>query len=336
MSNRKNVSGTSSENLRLAPSNDDEEVLPFRADAWNELEKAGKAFDYENRNWKNRTRILFCTESEAAPFFRTPADESRFELARLGGLVSALPTQRRGKTLQHLWVRETNEAGTALKVLVHEAIHAASFALAARRIPLDLRNGAAGDCVGFFVEDILTQALPFFEMKLGIEGADLPRRGTRKDRLAVRGGKGATLKTMKKLGVAFEHEDTTWRAWVMAAVCNADDAPPLFANIVESDARHMDEDTGRVWFAETSSQTLVWADGSRGARAAYASLVHGAIHAAGRILANCGVDVDLAKTGSSECVAYFVERFFENIWPWFLSRFAATLRMPGPAATAAC
>ena len=174
MSNRKTVSGTTSANLHAASSNDDGD-LPFRPDAWNELEKAGKAFVYENRNWKNRIRVLFCTEAEAAPFFRCPADEPRFELSRLGGLVEASRRRRHGRNTQHLWVRETDNAGKALKVLVHEAIHAAAFALAARSIPLDLRDPASGDCLGFFVDDILTQSLPFFERKLGIQGADLPR-----------------------------------------------------------------------------------------------------------------------------------------------------------------
>ena len=218
----------------------------------------------------------------------------------------------------------------SFEVLVHEAIHAASFALAARGVPLDLQRDGACECLGFFVEDLLAETLPFFEKKLGVLGADLPRKGTRKDRLAIRGGKGSTLRAMKKLGVAYEHADRTWRAWVTAVVCNADDADPMFNYVAEPGFARMDEDTGRVWFAWTSSHVLVWADGSRGARAAYASLAHGAVIAAGRVLAGCGVDVDLAKTGSSECVAYFVQNFFESIRPWFLSRFAGTLELSAP------
>ena len=355
MSDCKNVSGTFSANLRPAPSSDDDGNLPFPAEPgtagvrqrhdisiglppelpnehWTELLKNGRAVLYRNGNWKDDVYVVFSSPGEFRPFLPEVVDGSRFDPERAGGLACGVPGLKRGRCRQLLWVRETTDAMRALEVLVHEAIHAASFALAARGIPLDLRDDAAGDCLAFFVEDLLAETLPFFERKLGIQGADLPRKGTRKDKLAIRGGKGSTLKAMKKLGVAVEHEDRTWRSWITAVVCNADDADPMFNFIVEPDAAGMDEDTGRVWYGSSSSHALVWADGSRGARAAYASLAHGAIHAAGSILANCGADVDVAKTGSSESVAYFVQYFFENIRPWFLSRFAATLRVPGPAA----
>jgi hypothetical protein len=306
----------------------------FPLDRWNQLLKDGRAMLYRNGNWKDDVYVMFCKPDEFRSFLPESTVGTRFDPDRAGGLACGVPGLKRGRRRQLLWVRETTDAMHALEVLVHESIHAASFALAARGIPLDLRDDAAGNCLAFFVEDLLGETLPFFEKKLGIEGADLPRKGTRKDKLAIRGGKGSTLKAMKKLGVAFEHEDKTWRSWVTAVVCNADDADPLFNYIVEPDAPSMDEDTGRVWYGSSSSHALVWADGSRGARAAYASLVHGTIHVAGDILANCGVDVNVAKTGSSECVAYFVQHFFENIRPWFLSRFAKTLKIPGPAAIA--
>ena len=311
----------------------DEGALPnLPDDNWNALVAAGKAMLYRNGNWKDDIYVVLCDPDEFRPLLPEHLEGTRFDPNRAGGLTFGLPGRKHGRTRQLLWVCKAKDAMCALEVLVHEAIHAASFALAARGIPLDLRDDAAGDCLAFFVEDLLVETLPFFERKLGIQGADLPRRGTRKDRLAIRGGKGSTLKAMKKLGVAFEHEDRTWRSWVTAVVCNADDADPMFNFIVEPAAAGLGGDTGRVWYATTFSEALVWADGSQGARAAYASLAHGAIHAAGSILANCGADVDVAKPGSSESVAYFVQNFFESIRPWFLSRFAATLRVPGPAA----
>lgn len=313
----------------------DEGALPdLPDDNWNALVAAGKAMLYRNGNWKDDVFVMLCRPDEVRPYLPADIAGTRLDPDRAGGLAHGLRERNRGRTRQLLWVRETEDAWRALQVLVHEAIHVASFALSARGIPIDLRSDAASDGLAFFVENILAETLPFFEKRLGIQGADLPRKGTRKDGLAIRGGKGSTLRTMKKLGVAFEHEDKTWRAWVMAVVCNADDAKPMFNFVTESDSEFMNEDTNRVWFASEASHAIVWADGSQGARAAFASLAHGAVNAAGMILDGCGVDVDLSKHGSSECVAYFVERFFENIRPWFLSRFAATLKIPGPTTTA--
>lgn len=300
----------------------------LRNGRWNELLKTDRAFLYRNGNWRDNVYVILCNPDDFRPFLPKHLEGTRFDPDRASGLTCSLPGLKHGRTRQLLWVCETPNAMRAFEVLVHEAIHVASFALAARGIPLDLRCDGACECLGFFVEDLLAETMPFFEKKFGIQGADLPRKGTRKDRLAIRGGKGSTLRAMKKLGVAHEHADKTWRAWVTAVVCNAEDADPMFNYVAEPGFPRMDEDTGRVWFASSSSHVLVWADGSRGARAAYASLAHGAVIAAGKILAGCGVDVDLAKTGSSECVAYFVQNFFESIRPWFLSRFARTLEFP--------
>ena len=298
------------------------------ADAWNAMERDGKAMLYRNRNWKDDVYVLCCCPDDIRQFLPEDISGTRFDPERIGGLACELSGFKRGRSRQVLWVRETPNAWVALRTLVHEAIHVACFALTDRNIPLDLRKSGAGDCLGFFIEDLLTETLPFFEKKFGILGADLPRQRTRKDRLAARGGKGAPLPAMKKLGVAFEHVDKTWRASVAAAICNAKDAPSIFNLVTESSSKYADEDADRVWFSSTESSALVWADGSQGARAAFASLAHGAIHAAGRILANCGADVDLSKTGASECVTYFVEHFFESIQSWFLSRFEGSLAFP--------
>ena len=298
------------------------------ADAWNAMEMDGKAMLYRNRNWKDDVYVLCCCPDDIRQFLPEDISGTRFDPERNGGLACMLSGFKRGRSRQVLWVRETANIWVALRTLVHEAIHVASFALNDRHIPLDLRKRGAGDCLGFFVEDLLTETLPFFEKKFGILGAALSRQRTREDRLAARGGKGAPLPAMKKLGVAFEHEDKTWRASVVAAICNAEDAPSIFNLVTESGLKDADEDADRVWFSSTEASAFVWADGSQGARAAFASLAHSAIHAAGRILANCGADVDLSKTGSSECVTYFVEHFFENIHSWFLSRFEGSLVFP--------
>lgn len=302
--------------------------LPY--DRWLALEKAGKATLYRNGNWKDDVLVMLCKPDEVRPFLPADTAGTRFDPDRAAGLAHGFPGRIHGRTWQLLWIRETRDAWRALAALVHEAIHVAGFALAAREVPLDLRFDGANECLGFFVEDLLAETLPFFERRLGIRGADLPRRGTRRDRRARCGGKRMLLEAMKKFGVSFEHEDTTWRATVTAAVCNADDAGDLFDGVLETESGPLSESSDCVWFATNASHALVWADGSQGARTAFASLANGAVRAAGIILAGCGVDVNVAKTGSSECIAYFVEHFFNNIRPWFLSRFAGTLELSAP------
>ena len=304
----------------------------FPAERWDELVKADRALDYTNRNWRNRIRILYCSKEEAKPFFPDAKEGSRFDLRRCGGLTSARPTARLGRAEQTFWVDDSASAGHAFAACVHEAFHAAAFALTTRSVPLDLREPGACECLGFFVEDILREALPILERRLGVQGAESPRKSTRRDGLALRARKDSVLAKLKKLGIAFTHHDTTWRALVPTVLCNAEDAKPVFERMMDDEVNTMDEDTGGVWFCSNESTALVWADTSSGAREAFVSLAHGAIHAAGGILANCGVDVNVAKVGSSECVAYFIQNYLDGIRPWFLKRFAATLKFPGPAA----
>ena len=296
---------------------------------WNALVERGKAMLYRNGNWKDDIYVVYSKPEEFQPFLSEHEGTDGIDISRSSGIACCIPNLDRGRASQLLWVRETGNAMSSIEVLVHEAIHAAADALAVRNIPLDIRHDGLSNCLAFFVEDFLTETLPFFEKRIGIRGADRPVKQRRKSHSENIDGHESTLNALKRKGLAFEHVDKTWRAHVTAVVCDADDANRVFRRMMEPGEASMGQDTGNVWFASKSSHVLMWADGSQGARVAFASLAHGAIHAAGNILADRGVDVDLSKSGSSECVAYLVQRFFENIRPWFLSRFAGTLRFSG-------
>lgn len=308
------------------------EIDPTKDKRWDELAAVGKALVYENRNWKNRTYVLFCNEQEARPFFPEAIEGTRFELKRCGGLVSGAGVRVRGWTTQRLWVKTDANAGVAFPVLAHEAFHAASFALRERQVPLDMRGIGASQCLSFYVDDFLQETLPHLEKLLGVSGADLPRKGTRRDRLVRRAAKDRVFDKMSELGLSFLHEDKTWKARITTVLGNAEDIKDSLGLALRDNLDEMSETSGFAMVSMVSSQALVWADPSQGARKAFASLAQGAVNAAGCILANCGVDVDVSRIGASECVAYFIEHFLENIRPWFLSRFAGTLKIPGPAA----
>ena len=307
------------------------EIDPTQDKHWNELAAVGKALVYENRNWKNRTYVLLCNEQEARPFFPDSKEGSRFELKRCGGLVASVDVRVQGWTTQRMWIKTDAGRGLPFPVLAHEAFHAASFALRNQQIPLDMRGIGASQCLGFFVDDILSQTLPHLEKLLGVSGADLPRKGTRRDRLVRRAAKDRVLDKMSELGISFLHEDKTWKACITTVLGNAEDIKDSLGLALRANLDEMGETSGFAMVSTVSSQALVWADPSQGARRAFTSLAQGAISAAGTILANCGVDVDVSRTGASECVAYFIEHFLENIKPWFLSRFAETLKLPGKA-----
>ena len=295
---------------------------------WTGLVQSGKALDYTNRNWKNRIRILYCSREEAKPFFPDAKEGSRFDLRRCAGLTSARTTAKLGRAEQTFWVDDSASAGNAFAACAHEAFHAAAFALATRSIPLDLREPGARECLGFFVEDILREALPVLERRIGVQGSEVPRKTTRRDGLALRAKKGAVLAKLEELGLAFTHHDTTWRAFVPTVLCNAKDSASVFERMLDEEIGTMEEDDGGVWLCSNESSALVWADTSTGARNAFIALSHGAIHAAATVLANCGVDVNVAKVGASECVAYFIQNYLDGIRPWFLKRFAAELVFP--------
>ena len=308
------------------------EIDPTQDKRWDELEAVGKAVVYENRNWKNRTYVLLCNEQEARPFFPDAKEGTRFELKRCGGLVSGANVHVQGWTTQRLWVKTDANASVAFPVLAHEAFHAASFALRERQIPLDMRGIGASQCLSYYVDDFLQETLPPLEKLLGVSGADLPRKGTRRDRLVRRAAKDRVLAKMSELGISFLHEDKTWKACITTVMGNVEDIKDSLSLALRANLDEMSETSGFAMVSTVSSQALVWADPSQGARKAFASLAQGAVSAAGCILANCGVDVDVSRTGASECVAYFIEHFLENIQPWFLARFAGTLKVPGPGA----
>lgn len=293
---------------------------------WNELVAAKKAFDYTNRNWKDRIHVLFCSPDKARPFF---PEEPRFDPRHCNGLTSETATKCHGHAEQTIWINDALPFWRSFSVCAHEAFHAAVFALSSRGIPLDLREMGSCQCLAFFVEDILRSVVPALERRYGIVGAGKPLDEACHDNWVHRIRKNRVLEKMERIGLAFTHEDTTWRVDVPTVLCGAARAKPLFKRIADNGVETMEENAGLVWSCTNDNCALVWADSSFGARNAFSLIVHGAISAAGFLLSSCGVDVNVANTNSSECVANFIERYLNNICPWFLERFAVNLEVAG-------
>ena len=62
--------------------------------------------------------------------------------------------------------------------------------------------------------------------------------------------------------------------------------------------------------SRASGRYLMWVDTEPGFQC-LGTLAHEAVHVAGMALADRGVDCDVAKSGSSECIAYLVEHIME-------------------------
>lgn len=136
------------------------------------------------------------------------------------------------------------------------------------------------------------------------------------------GGKGreSALSKLKKAGKAWVYENKTWKFGVVLVLCGPEDMAGVMRENVnkghpESEHLSVKGMSGLTLGSDMSASKasgryLMWVDTSPGWKCLPA-VAHEAVHVASMALFDRGVDCDVGKAGSSECVAYLVEDVVE-------------------------
>ena len=129
--------------------------------AMKRLKAAGKAFVYDNSNWKFGVYVFLCTKEEISGVLAENVNEGLPESEHLSadgmaGLTLAADTSAsRGSGRYMMWV-DTAPGEKCLCTVAHEAVHVAGLALSDRGVSCNIENTSASECIAYLVENIVS------------------------------------------------------------------------------------------------------------------------------------------------------------------------------------